>query len=178
MVNPDDDRPGIARPEPRVIRARVVARHEGDPPFEVDAVAVEEDTFTVLSADPAFSVPEGSLERAAAAAAAAEPLPLGSVVVRPGSPVRLLAVVHDLSQEPTWTEDSVALGLRNALLEAEARGLQAVAVPPLGTRHGTLSHRRSVELFLAALDRAGLRRVQRVWFVVPEGFDPSALDLL
>jgi O-acetyl-ADP-ribose deacetylase (regulator of RNase III) len=165
-------------PSPRIIRTRITARAEGDAPFDVEAAAFEEDTYTVLSATPEFRVPRESLEQAMAAAGASEPFALGAVVVRPGAPLRFLAVVHDLSLDPSWTEDSVSRAMVNVMKEADARALKAIAVPPLGTKYGTLDHRRCVELFIAAIAEANLHSVERVWFVVPESFSPAALDLL
>lgn len=160
------------------VRVQVAAHGEGDAPFEVDAIVIEDDTHMVLSADPAFKITHGSMKQAAARAANARTFELGCVVVKPGRPALFLAIVHDLSKEPTWTENSVQRALTSVFKEAESRKLRAIAVPPLGTKHGSLGDNRFMELFRTVLAGANLHYVERVWFVVPNGFSSSALDCL
>jgi hypothetical protein len=154
---------------------RVIARRERDAPFEVDAVVVEDDTYMVLSSDPTFEIAHGSLNREVSRAANAEALELGCVVVKPGRPTRFLAVVHDLSKEPTWTEASIQRALTNVLHEAEHRKLKAIAVPPLGTKHGSLAIDRFIELLGIAFSGMNIRHVENVWFVLPDGLSSAAL---
>jgi len=148
---------------------RIVSCPEDAPPFEVDAVAAEEDTWLVLSADPVATEPEEGLEEILAAARQAQPEPPGSVVVLEGRPLRLLAVVHDLSREPTWREEWVASALAAILAECEARGIRSLALPPLGARHGSLAPPRFEELLAEALRAAPPLRLERLWLVVPPG---------
>lgn len=54
-------------------RPQVTARPESDPPFEVDAIAIEDDTHMILSADPTFAMAHGSLKQALTKAARAFP---------------------------------------------------------------------------------------------------------
>src|SRR5207244_3743921 len=43
---------------------RVIIGPQNDPPFTVDAIAVEDDTYNVLSAHPDFHVSRGSVKQA------------------------------------------------------------------------------------------------------------------
>jgi len=95
---------------------------------------------------------------------------LGSVVVRIGRPLIFQAIVHDLSRDPTCSEDSVRRALAAIFEEAERRRLQTVALPPIGTRYRSLDERRFLDLFNAALARAAFRSIERVWLIVPDGF--------
>ena len=56
--------PGDRRPEASFGGIRIVAAAANDPPFDVDAVVAEEDTWLALSADPTFVRPPGDIPSA------------------------------------------------------------------------------------------------------------------
>jgi hypothetical protein len=155
-------------PENTIGSVRVVAAPEWAAPFEVEAIAREEDTFLVLSADPTVRDPGEPLMKVLTAALESEPQPPGSVVVRPGRPLELLAVVHDLALDPTWKEEWVVLAIDAVLAETRERELRSIAVPPLGAVHGTMAVQRFVALLAAALRRGPTGRLERLWIVAAE----------
>lgn len=138
------------------------------PPFAVDAVVEEEDTYLVLSADPTVREPEEPLLEVLTEVHEAEPLEPGSIVVREGEPLRLLAVVHALDEEPTWREEWIAEALRGVFREAGRRRLRSVGLPLLGTVHGRLAIGRSLELILRALDETRPGGLERLWLMVAD----------
>lgn len=146
---------------------QVTLRAEGDPPFDVDAIAIEDDTHMVLSADPKFKFTEGSPQKGLKKAGSSKALAIGSVVVRPGSPIRFLAIIHDLSKQPTWTEKSIQQALCNVFREAEKRKLRSIAVRALGSQRGSVDEDRFIELFNAVLAGTNLKSVKRIWIVLP-----------
>ena len=139
----------------------------GEAPFVVDAFVVEDDTYTVLSANPEFRPPGMSVSEATAAADASgdDAHPLGSVVVRGARPLILHAIVHDLSAEPTCSEGSIRAALDAAFAEAERRKLTAIAMMPIGTRFGSIDEPRFVELLHASLRAARVQSVAQVWII-------------
>jgi len=165
-------------PEISIGAVKVVAAPESASPFEADAVAFEEDTFLVLSADTTVRDPGEPLMKILTDAHAAEPELPGSVVVREGRPLRILAVVHDLGLDPTWREAWVASALGEMLIECEARGLVTIAVPPLGARHGTLRLERFATLLGDALRSTVPESVERVWLVAPAERCRSLIEIL
>jgi hypothetical protein len=165
-------------PEISVGSVKVVAAPEATPPLEVDAVAFEEDTFLVLSADATVRDHGEPLMKILTEAHEAEPEPPGSVVVREGHPVRMLAVVHDLGLDPTWKEAWVTSALHEILIACEARGLESVAVPPLGARHGSLRVERFVALLGEALRDTATSRLERIWLITPADRCRSLLEIL
>ncbi len=139
-----------------------------EPQRAADAVVEEEDTYLVLSADREVREPEVARLRAFHEAYTAEPAEPGSVVVREGTPTRLLAVVHDLSQDPSWREEWVAATLEAVLVEANLRKVRTLAMPPLGRVHGSLPRERFVVLLRSALQGGTPRHLERICLVVPE----------
>lgn len=146
---------------------------DGTPPLAVDAVVLEEDRWLVLSAPP--EVPPSSEHplRLFTALVEAEPAALGAVVVRPGRPTRLLAVVHDLDREPSCTLDDVRTALEAVVRVCAERGLHRLALPVLGTAHARLE--RDAVLGVMAGVLAGAPYIQALWLQTD---DPDALDVL
>ncbi len=66
------------------------------PPFLADALAEEEDTYLVLSADPEVQETREQPEELMAELLKTKPAVPGSVIVKEGRPLSLLAIVHDL----------------------------------------------------------------------------------
>ena len=156
----------------------IVAAPKQSPPFPVDGVAFEEDTFLVLSADPVVRAPKESLMQVMTRVIETRPQTPGSVLVTGKRPLRLLAIVHDLNQDPSWREEWIASALDRILAEAETQRLRSIAVPFLGTLHGSLEKQRFVVLLQDALERNPAIHLERLWLVVPEGSSSKILDIL
>jgi hypothetical protein len=157
---------------------RIVAAPKDRPPFKVGAVAFEEDTFLVMSAEPIVRAPKESLMRVMTRVIETQPETPGTVLVRGKRPLRLLAVVHDLNQEPSWREEWVADCLEKILAEAKSRKLKSIALPFLGTLHGRLERGRFLELLGHALSQTELRHLECIWLVVPDGMNSKILEIL
>ena len=148
---------------------KVVICPEDSPPFAVQAVAVEEDTWLIVSAAPVIAQPETHPIRLMTDLMNTEKEKVGTVKVKEGHPLRFLAIVHDVDSEPTWREEWVQSALVQVLREAEKRRLNAIAVPLLGTRHGRLQAGRFAELLSTALGSVERMSLKRLWLVAPEG---------
>lgn len=148
-------------------RLKIVASPQQSPPFAVQAVTVEEDTWLILSADPKIAPAEEHPIRLMTDLINTAKEKVGTVRVKGGHPLRFLAIVHDVDCEPTWREQWVQSALVDVLREAEKRRLAAIALPLLGTRHGRLQPARFAELLAAALLGSELTCLQRLWLVAP-----------
>ena len=102
----------------------------------------------------------------------------GTVLVKGKRPLRLLAIIHDLNQDPSWREEWIASALDRILAEAETRRLRSIALPFLGTLHGSLEKQRFVVLLRDALERNPAIHLERLWLVVPDGTKSKILDIL
>ena len=99
----------------------MVAAPKDNPPFRVDALVAEEDTFLVLSADPVVKEPRESLEVMIGKISEIRPEVPGSVLVRRrrNSPFEFLAIIHDLDLEPSWKEEWISSTIDGIFREAE-----------------------------------------------------------
>jgi len=147
-------------------------------PYLVEAWVAEEDTFLVLSADPEVQAIEEKPEQIMAEASATHPAKPGSVIVKNGYPLQLLAIVHDLNQKPTWKEEWIVKALLTIFREADKRRLQSLALPLLGTLHGDLEKDHFLFLLCKTLERNPPAYLRRLWLVTPVGTSSEILRLL
>jgi hypothetical protein len=130
---------------------RIMAGAVGQPPFPVEAVVAEEDTYLVLSAETVVRVPREHPLRILHAVHQAKPVAPGAVVVQPGSPLRLLAAVHDLSAELICQEAWIVAALTAIIAEVDTRRICALGMPLLGTVHGRIERQRALTMLAEAL---------------------------
>ena len=157
---------------------RLVAAPKDNPPFKVEALVAEEDTFLVLSADPVVKEPRESLEVMIEQANEIRPEVPGSVLVRRrrNSPLEFLAIVHDLNLEPSWKEEWISSALDKVFREAGVRKVRSIALPLLGTVHGSLEAERSATLLGDALRRGVPEDLQRLWLILTSGTRQKDLE--
>lgn len=151
---------------------RLVAAPPDQPPFPVEAIVAEEDTYLVLSAKIDLRVPAEHPLRVMTAAHESEAARPGSVVVRTGSPLKLMAVVHDLSREPSCEEEWVISALEQIILQTERLRLRSVALPLLGSVQGVLEPDHCAELLWAVLVAREPETLERIWLVVGPSVEP------
>ena len=156
----------------------IVAAPEDSRPFPVDAVAYEEDTFLVLSTDTRVRESEEHIVRLMTRVIEARPAELGKVLVKGKRPFKLLAIVHDLDQNPTWKEEWIESALEGIFREAESRELRSVALPLIGTLHGSLKKRRFIELLKMVLVRLKPCYLERLWLIAPVESNREIIELL
>ncbi|MFQ5994098.1 MAG: macro domain-containing protein [Acidiferrobacterales bacterium] len=148
------------------VRIVAVAREFID--TTVDAIVEEEDTSLTLSAEPRVKQVGEPHEKLIQQALDSQPKALGSVVVKDDSPIRFLAIIHDLGQEPSWSEAWIATALRNVLREAERRALRSIALPALGSVHGRFDERRFAVLLKDSLAQGKIAHLQTLWLIVSD----------
>ena len=157
---------------------RIVVAADDHPPFAVDAVALEDDTYAVLGADAEFREPSEHPIRIWTRVHEMEEQEPGSVVVQTGTPLRLLAVVHDLSRDPTWTEEWISAALTTVLNEARERGFRALGLEPLGCVYGKCPAPRFAALLREALEAVRPTSLDRLWLISPpELVEPLRAEL-
>lgn len=156
-------------PTARIGAVSVVVAPEDNPPFAVQARVLEEDTFLVMSAGPTVCEPEEDPIRLMTQLIETRPEVPGSVRICGRGPYRMLAIVHDVNQEPTWRESWVVEALEGAICAAEERGIKSLSLEMLGCVHGRLDPMRFTALLTETIHRTPPERIQRIWLVPPRG---------
>jgi len=146
---------------------RIVAAPEDSPPFDVEAITLEEDTWLIMSADPEACELEENPIRLMTELIETRPEPVGSVKTIAGKPIRFYAIVHDVDQEPIWREEWVESALKELFLKAEQQKLHSIGLPLLGTSYGKLGTERFVVLLGRALKQTNFNHLKRLWLVTP-----------
>lgn len=170
--------PGGRRSGVAIGSVRIFAAPEDRPPFPVEAVVLEEDTYLVLSAGWDRIESDDHPVVILTEAFDAQPEEPGSVVVPGDSPLRFLAVVYDFDREPSWKEEWVERAIEGIFREAERRRLQTIALPFLGTKHGSLKKERFLLLLRKFFERNRSPYPLRVWLALPGETSPTIIDLL
>lgn len=147
---------------------RIAVAPGNQAPFPVSAVALEEDTNLLMSARAEIRAPVESFGELVEDMSSFEPVEPGTVVVQGDSPVRLLAIVHDIERSPTWKYSWIAHALCTVLQETERRRLSSLCLPVLGSLHGGVSTRRFARLLRLALEKHPPKRLRRIWAQVSE----------
>lgn len=157
---------------------RIVAAPQRSAPFQVDALAVEEDTWLVMSAEPKIGDLQEHPIRLMTDLLEAQPKSVGSVVVQGRNPIRFMAIVHDVNQDPTCREEWVQCALNEIFREAERRKLRALGLPLIGTLHGKLVTQGFAGLFSQALLQASFKHLRRVWLIAPVPTNAEIINML
>lgn len=156
----------------------VVAAAADAAPFGVQARILEEDAFLVLSAEPEVREVATPPVRVFDRAFNLEPKALGTLVVRGGSPLEILAVVHDLDRTPSAREDEVHQAYVSAWVLLAERKVRRAAVPLLGVAHRGLDPASAARALVSSLQRAVPGAVEGLWLVVAPGAETEMIALL
>jgi hypothetical protein len=156
----------------------ITAAPENSAPFKVKALVFEEDTWLVMSANPTICEPEVHPIRLMTDVIEAVPEPVGSVKVKTGHPLRFLAIVHDVNQEPTWKEAWIEQSLHSVFREAEQRKISAIGLPLLGTLHGRLEKPRFAVILGRVLKQTAFNYLKQIWLVIPPNTNSEFIDTL
>ena len=147
---------------------QVVMAPREQPPFAVDAIVVEEDTYLVLSADPRAGEPHPEHPiRVMTSLLEVEPKAPGTIVVRERAPLEFAAIVHDLDEEPSWREEWIVSSLDHALPKRSEGSSARSGLEMLGAIHGRIERPRFLQLLRQALQRCDPRRLERIWLIPP-----------
>lgn len=144
---------------------------------EADAIVIEQDRDLLLETDSSLFESTDSLKAILDEAKAVKGREAGTVLVRGRSaPYYFLAIVHDFSVEPSWSEQWVSMAFDAALKEGAARKVRSIGMPLLGTVHGRLGNHRSAELLRESLEKADLGSIESLRLFVGSDTDSQLLQ--
>ena len=149
-----------------------VAPLESALPFEPQALVFEQDADLILRLDRDPVMPRENNEALIGQALAATKHKPGTLVVDESDPIVIMAIVHDLDEQPTWREEWVRTALATLFTYAAEEGISSLAMPLLGTVHGQLDRRRAMELLESAIEEAEVLP-DSLWITaLADTFDP------
>lgn len=134
---------------------------------DIDALVIEQDTSLVLDFSDEIRYSRESLKSLTERILSRGEPEQGTVLELGTAPPQLLAIVHDLDNEPTWTEDLVSKSMKRVLQISARRKLRNIAMPLLGTVHGKLPTVRARELLDAAVSEVQIPSLRRIWLISP-----------
>lgn len=148
----------------------ILASPENEPPFMVDAVVFEEDTFLIMT-PPINNIifREEHPIRMMTKLIETKPYEPGTVIVNRGQPLKILAIVHDVDQDPTWRDEWVEGAIHGIFRESERRDIRSISMPMLGTVFGKMHTMRFMEILISVITKIMPKRPERIWLRVPRG---------
>lgn len=146
--------------------------------FDIDAVVEEQDTALILSEPGNITEPDNKppwfLANKLESQALLKP---GSVIKRDGKTIRLLAIVHDLDREPSWSSEWIAQALDNIIKFSHKQGISSFQLPVLGAKHGRFNIEEFLQLLVIAIKK-DKGQLKKIWLVVPQEDCSSTLSAL
>ncbi|MBW1997893.1 MAG: hypothetical protein JRJ29_07995 [Deltaproteobacteria bacterium] len=146
-------------------RYLVVAASLERPPFRIDGVVVEEDTFLVMSAPPVVKEVKDPLMKIKTRLIETRPERPGSLLVKGESPCRFLAIIYDFNQETICKEEWIEECLARVLRETDRRGFQSIGLPLMGTGYGLVGIDRFVAILKKSLAESPPAGLERIWLI-------------
>lgn len=146
---------------------RVVQAPRASAPFSIQAIAVEEDTSLVLSADIEIRDPQQHPIRLMTALYAHQPRPPGSIVSKKACPMHLMAIVHDFDQQPSCRDEWITSCLDEIFNFCSRRKITALGLEPLGTQHGRITQTHFQQLLRHSMLANPPSSLRRLWLIGP-----------
>ena len=147
-------------------------------PFDIDAVVEEQDTALILSESGNITTSDNKPAWFLANKLESQSLlKSGSVIKRDGETLRLLAIVHDLDVEPSWSSEWIEQALDNIFKVSAIEGISSLQLPVLGAQYGRFSMQEFLQLFVIAINKAQ-GKLKKIWLVVPQQDCSKALSIL
>jgi len=148
----------------RLVDIQIVERDD-DIPNDVGGVVIEQDTGLVLNTDDEIRYPRDSIETLTKNMLRRGEPAQGTVLELGTSPPQLLAIVHNLDNEPSWTEEIVKETITNLFKIAKRREFHSIAMPLLGTVHGDLAEERAQDLLEEAVSETRVPKLRKIWIL-------------
>jgi len=141
----------------------------------VDALVEEQDTALILSRPDKITDSDNKPSWVLANQLESQNLyQPGSIIKRRGQPLRLLAIVHDFDNEPSWHSAWIKQALQNILNICKVDGLKSIRFPVLGAQYGRFELQAFLQLLVNAL-RKQTGALQEIYLIVPPEDCPQAL---
>jgi hypothetical protein len=147
-------------------------------PFPCDAIVEEQDTFLLLGESRELPASEEKTWYLTHKMQEQQAVAPGSVIMkRHHKPLRLMAVVNDVAQEPVSREEWVWSALVNIFELATTQKFESLALPLLGMRYGQMKADRVMNLVQRILMSSRGSALRRLWLILPPGSSCRVLSV-
>ena len=156
----------------------IVVASKAVPSFDIDAIVEEQDTALILSKPENITEPDNKPAWFLANKLESQPLlKPGSVIKRDGKAIRLLAIVHDLDLEPSWSSEWIEQAMDNIIKVSDIERISSLQLPVLGAQHGRFNIEKFLQLFVTAINKAQCK-LKKICLVVPQQDCSKTLAIL
>ena len=149
------------------------------PPFTCEAIVQEQDTHLLLGEQHRLIEPKEPAWYLANTLERDEPVySAGDVVIKPGTPARWLAVIHDIEQQPTTHNEIIQLAWQNILRLTTENNITRLATPALGSVHGKITVTDSLQILFDLLRDQAPAGLEKIWIIIAENQQLDLVSLL
>ena len=152
----------------RIGKIAVYSAPPEHPPFRCEAVVVEQDTNLILGEQTTLVEPDKPAWYLANTLERDQPVyKLGDVIIKRGLPMQLMAIVHDIEQQPTCDSGILKLAWQNLMAISAQNNVKTLATPALGSVHGKIVLEDALQLFGQAIHDHAPPCLEKIWLVLP-----------
>ncbi|MGH8577300.1 MAG: hypothetical protein ACREXJ_10390, partial [Gammaproteobacteria bacterium] len=153
----------------------IVIAQDSHPPFDVDAVVLEEDTALILSTNVVIKeTKEHVISLMTDLYQYKEKTP-GSVVVKGANPYRFFAIVHDFDKDPSCRKEWVECALHRTLQICNAFNIESLGLQLLGTRYGPIEDEWFIDRVRMILAETTNSQLINLWIMIPDHSAPDKI---
>jgi hypothetical protein len=154
----------------------VAVAHPGLSPFNVSALVEEQDTDRVLGECTEIrDHGDKPVWYLANKLSSAPQKKTGGVIVRGQQPFVFQAIIHNLSEDPSWRREWIAETLDNIFTLTKEKNIPSIKLPALGNVHGRFGLENFIILFTEKLGEFASSNnetkrnwpLQKVWLEIP-----------
>lgn len=115
-------------------------------PLTVDAIVEEQDTCLLLGKEPLIRESRESYPELVRKMERQKPLQPGQVLVRNTSPVRFVAIIYDIENNPVCCEEWIQASLKNIIMECQNREIVSLLMPLPGIKYGKINRDSAMDI--------------------------------
>ena len=138
-------------------------------PFVPAAVAEEQDTFLLMGEQRQIVEPKQPAWALANRLDSQPTLPPGSVIRKGVQPLRLVAIIHDVAQSPTWHTEWVEQALRAVFAVVDELSLPSLKLPLLASACHNFDEASFMRTLLRVIMQREAEQALKIWIPCREG---------
>ena len=133
-----------------------------------DAVVEEQDTALVLGESHEIRDPDKPAWYLAHKLASQQLYTPGQIIIKHSQPLRLLAIVHNFDDEPSWRLEWVAQALNNMDEIIRQYAIKSIALPLLGCQYGRIQPPEFITLMFEQIKSREHHTLKQLGLQIPD----------